>query len=811
MNYRMLAWVLCVFCGLSVGAGAGADGMGAVAAAEAGVSAQVAEAGRARLSELRREIARHDELYFRKNAPVISDDEYDRLKRELRDLEARFGDREDDAADSVGGAGGGSLAVGDDRSGVFETRLHRAPMGSLAKVYSDEELGAFHARMAARLGHEDVVYRVEPKYDGLAVSLTYENGRLVRALTRGDGREGEDITAELRARAAGVVEELVGGWVPELCELRGELFLSWSEFGRINAEREAAGAEVFSHPRTLAVGLVRRRAETDAPGEWAADAASAAASGAAGDGGPDADGAGDADARGVGEAERSLSLVVYAWGAWEPAGSRPETLREFRERLAAWRLPVVAEARGAVGGDELRAAVAEMRGAGARGGFPTDGVVVKLERRADQEMLGLGTEGPRWAVARKFPAERVASRLLGVSWRVGRTGVLTPVAELAPVELGGATVTRASLHNAEELARRDLRVGDWVWVEKAGEIIPQIAGVDLARREAGNLAPVPPTRCPGCAAPVRRGAAEGEGAAAGTEEGAKAAAGAVARMGAGDLRCVNAGCPERLARRLEHYASPAGMGLKGLGPSLVEALVKSGRVRTPADLYRLREADTESGLRSLPQVGGRFAGRLMREIEESRARAASDGARFLSALGLPGVGPGTARRLADAFPGLAELSAADEAALRRVSAEGGPGLGAVAARDLAEYLRGPLWREECASWLASGVGASWRGGGAPRGGGGPLAGKTVVLTGSLGPWSRAEATEKLRGAGATVRDRVTGETDLLVVGEEPGAKLAEARKRGIEVIDEAELMKRLGVDEADQEPDGTRDRDARTR
>ena len=278
---------------------------------EAGGAGEAPGDGRERLLSLRREIARHDELYFRKNAPVISDAEYDRLKRELRALEARF---DPSGGDDAGAAVAGAGVAGDDRSGVFETGLHRVPMGGLAKAYSDEELGAFHARAAARLGSEEIVYRVEPKYDGLAVSLTYENGRLVRALTRGNGREGDDITAELRARLGGFVGRLDGAGVPAVCELRGEVFLTWAEFARINADREAVGEAVFSHPRTLAVGLVRRR------------------EGAGADGGlPEA---GDRES---GDERRSLSWVAYGWGAWEPEESRPATLAELRERLSAWR------------------------------------------------------------------------------------------------------------------------------------------------------------------------------------------------------------------------------------------------------------------------------------------------------------------------------------------------------------------------------------------------------------------------------------------------------------------------------------------
>lgn len=685
------------------------------------------EAGtRERMLALRREIARHDELYFRQGAPEISDHEYDLLKAELRRLEASVvmpGEVRAEAGETPA----------DDRTGRFATHAHAVPMLGLDKAYSSAEVAAFHARAVAKLGHEDVLYRVEPKYDGLAVSLTYEHGQLVRALTRGNGSEGEDITKnvrlirDVRARLAGGVAASRPGRV----ELRGEIYLGAAGFARINAAREAAGDVAFAHPRNVAAGAVR-----SLDGELAGE----------------------------------LSWVCYGWGNWEPAEAAPATMADFQALVAAWGLPRPAEARLARGVAELERAAEAMREAGARGGFPTDGVVIKVEAVAEQRALGAGAGAPRWALARKFAPERAATRLLAITWQVGRTGVLTPVAELEPVTLAGSRVTRATLHNPGEIARRDLRVGDRVWVEKAGEIIPAIVGVDMAERLDQSTAYELPENCPACAVALVR---------------VEASNGQVA-----ELRCESAACPARIQRRIQHYASPAAMGVTGLGPALIEALVKSGRVAGPWDLYRLDEAD----LAALPRVGAKSARQVIASIEASRLTARREGWRWLFGLGLPGVGAGGARRLAAAFPDIESLARADEAAL--VAA----GLSAEVARGLEVWLRDETGRAEIAAWVSSGFGAGW-GATAPDSGAEQqavpgseaLAGEVVVVTGTLTRGSRASVTDELRAAGARVTENVGKETTLLVAGEGAApAKTAAAQKRGVPVIDEAELARRLG-------------------
>lgn len=691
-----------------------------------------------RLKELRREIARHDELYFRKAAPVISDYEYDQLKAELRGLEARVMK----LSEAGGAAGAAGETLGDDRSAGFKTYRHREPMLSLTKAYSDEEVAAFVARVEAKLGRGAVAFRVEPKYDGLAVSLTYEKGRLVRAVTRGNGIDGDDITANARLVVRGLVEQLgesggkegkrkdAAAWSgPDVVELRGEIYMGMAEFKRLNAVREAAGEDLFAHPRNVAVGTIRSQ-----------DAAELA--------------------------ERKLQLVCYGWGAWAPAGDRPATLGEFRAKLAAWGLPVVGIEKVVTDAAGLSTAVAEVRAAAPGLGLPVDGVVLKVERVSQQEELGLAPGAPRWAVARKFEPERVVTRLLGITLQVGRTGAVTPVAELAPVELAGSIIARATLHNAGEIARRDLRVGDWVKVEKAGEIIPAIVGIEKARRTGVEVPYVFPDTCPTCAGKLAQVAGEAV------------------------HRCANRACAAQVARRITHFATPAALEIAGLGPALVDALVGRGQARSPADLYRLSAEEWAA----LPGLGARSAAKLMAALAASRETAQANGARLIYGLGLPGVGEGAARRLAEVVPGLEALAKVEEETLRRPPNAGGAGLGESVARELVEYLQRPDVRAELTALRAADVGVSWVKKPAPsltEADAAKFHGQVVVLTGTLTRWTRAQATERLTAAGASVVADFSKEATLLVAGAEPGAKLKKARERGIEVIDEAELVRRL--------------------
>ena len=676
-------------------------------------SATTPAGAREEIAALRAEIARHDGLYHRQAAPEISDGDYDALKRRLRAWETAFPDRAREVP---------ALAeVGDDRSGLFKIYRHRERMLSLEKAYTETELRAFAARAEKALGKREVAFVVEPKFDGLAVSVTFERGRLVRAVTRGNGVEGDDVTASVRAiagwsetlRVPPAGEEGAGGsagGLPAVIELRGEVYVPFAEFQRVNAEREAAGEARFANPRALAVGTLRQRDTAEVT-------------------------------------RRGLAVVFYGVGACEPIAALPTTQRGLHERIRAWGLPGVSDVWPASGAEGVWRAVQAVARARAGLAYPTDGAVVKIDDAAAQRELGVGESAPRWAVAYKFAPERAETRLRAITIQVGRTGVLTPVAELEPVVLAGSTVARATLHNREEIARRDLRVGDFVYVEKAGEIIPALAGVNRARRSAEAVPFVFPTACPAC----------------GT--------GVVQRAGEVAVRCPGAACPAQLRRRIEHFASKAGVDIEGLGPAMIDGLVERGAVKTLADLYRLGPEDVAARGKN----AGKAAERVLAAIAVSRR---VELARVIFGLGIPQVGAGAARELARGCGSLAAVAALGEQA---------PAAGATAAvRAAAAHFAEPRNRAVVADLIAAGVQPTWAEAGA---GGRALAGKTFVLTGTLPTLSRAQATAKIEAAGGKVSASVSARTDYVVAGTEAGGKLEQARTLQVPVIDEAELLR----------------------
>lgn len=579
----------------------------------------------AEIARLRSELRRHDELYFKKAAPEISDADYDRLKQRLAKLE-----------------GSADEAFGDDRTGKLPHRTHLVPMSGLAKIYSKEELRDFLSRVAARLPDETPAFVVEPKYDGLAVSVTYENGKLTRAITRGDGTGGDDITAALRALTTTPrqlkTDTKTGTTMPATIELRGEVYMEHAEFERINRARRASGEEPFANPRNLAVGTLK--------------------------------GAGDADA-----AKRRLSVVLYGFGAWSPAASRPASQHELIARLESYGLPHPPATPAETGFDAVWAHIGEIARGRKKLPYPIDGVVVKIDSVAAREKLGEGAGAPRWAVAYKFDAERASSRLRDITFTVGRTGALTPVAEFDAVTLGGATLRRASLHNTEEITRMDLRLGDLVTVDKAGDIIPVVTGVDRTARDAKSVVFVFPTHCPECAAPLV------------TNDGARS--------------CPNDDCPTQLRRRLVHFAAKESVGISGLGPALVDKFVTAKLVRTPADFYRLKRED----LTALPGVGEKSADRLISAISRSKN---AEPWRFIAGLGIPDVGPSSARKIAGRFGSLRAFSVAtaeDIAALK---------LGAPAERALTGHFADPKQRAAVEALVSSGCGEKTKGANAAK-------------------------------------------------------------------------------------------------
>jgi DNA ligase (NAD+) len=671
-----------------------------------------------RISALRAEVAEHDRRYYRQARPEIGDQDYDRLKRELAGLEAKFPE-----AAKAAGADSPTGAVGDDRSEGFVTVRHRQPMQSLDNTYSEAELREFHERLVRLLGREELSYVVEPKIDGLAVSLTYEKGRLVRAVTRGNGVEGDDVTANALT-IKGLPRELrrsPHAPLPELIEIRGEIFMTLAEFQRINAERDDEGEERYANPRNLAAGTVKLL-----------------------------------DPRQV--AERTLEIVLYGVGACEPAKAGGDTQSGYHERLKAWGLPGVEKFWAARGIDEVWAAIGELDRLRQRFAYATDGAVVKLDSLAFQREVGSTSKAPRWAMAYKFAAERAETKLLSIFVQVGRTGVLTPVADLEPVILAGTTVTRATLHNRDEIARKDIRVGDFVFVEKAGEVIPAVVGVNFARRTAECTVYRFPTRCPSCGTAV----VETEGEVA--------------------LRCPNYDCPVQVRRRVRHFASKACVDIDGLGEAMVDILVEKGWIHSVAGIYRLKRDD----LLSLGKSVEKSTDNLLAAIERSKQ---AELWRFIHGLGIPHVGSASAKDLAGRFPSLEALSQAKHEDFISGKETVIAGIGETMAAALIDHFNPPKNRTLVRDLIRAGIAP--RAPAAAPSGDGPLAGKTFVLTGTLPTLTREEASARIEAAGGKVASSVSKKTSFVLAGSDAGSKLAKAASLKVIVIGEPELLELL--------------------
>lgn len=669
-----------------------------------------------RIAELRREVAHHDELYYRRAKPEIADFDYDKLKQELAALENLF----PEAAHALG-LESPTARVGDDRTEGFARVKHRQAMTTLDNTYDEAELREFHARLAKALGTEDLAYTVEPKIDGVAVSLTFEKGRFVRAVTRGDGEEGDDVTANVRT-IRGLPAALTGSPVPDLIEIRGEIFLRDEEFRRINQQQEEAGEPAYANPRNLAAGTVKQL-----------------------------------DPKLV--ASRKLEIVLYGLGYCEPAVVDSQSA--YHAQLAVWGLPVVEHFWSVRGIDAVWAAIGELDGV--RRGFPfaTDGAVVKLDDFAQQRhpkigYRGMGADGraeaarklsPRWACAYKFAPDRAETRVRDITIQVGRTGALTPVAELAPVFLAGTTVKRATLHNADEIARKDVRVGDAVLVEKAGEIIPAVVAVLIEKRPSDSQPYAFPRECPVCHTTAVRN--EGEVV----------------------WRCPNPECPEKVRRRIEHFAAKGSVDIEGLGEEMVALLLERGLIRSIPDIYRLKLSD----LLPLKKSGEVWAGNLIAAIAASRK---ADLWRAINGLGIPQVGAAAAKDLARTFRSLDALGGASEDELLRVG-----GFGAKTAAAVRGWFADPANRALVQDLQAAGMTPT-----PPAVASSALAGKTFVLTGTLPTLSREEATAKIEAAGGKVSGSVSKKTHYVVAGEEAGSKLEKARALGVAVLDEPGLL-----------------------
>ncbi|MBI3523621.1 MAG: NAD-dependent DNA ligase LigA [Betaproteobacteria bacterium] len=659
---------------------------------------------------LRSEIARHDYAYYVLDAPTIPDAEYDRLFRELRDIETQHPQllTPDSPTQRVGGA---PLTE-------FGQVQHRIPMLSLNNAFTEDEVLAFdrRCREGLNLGDSEIEYAVEPKYDGLAITLIYENGMFVQGATRGDGNTGEDVTLNLRT-VRNIPLHLDGSVsvYPARLEVRGEVLMFRKDFEKLNQQQRDAGLKVFVNPRNAAAGSLRQLDPKIT-------------------------------------AQRPLRF--FAYGVAELGGALPESHAALMEQLAAWNLPVAKERAVVRGRGGLLDYYARIGTARDTLPYDIDGVVYKLNRYADQEQLGFVSRAPRFAIAHKFPAQEALTTVEAIDVQVGRTGALTPVARLAPVFVGGVTVTNATLHNEDEVLRKDVRVGDTVIVRRAGDVIPEVVAVVLEKRAIMAPQFVMPKTCPECGSAVEKPEDE-----------------AITRCTGGLY------CPAQRKQALLHFASRRALDIEGLGDKLVEQLVDQAIVKTPADLYSLDPGN----LLKLERMAEKSATNILAAIDKSKQTTL---ARFIYALGIRNAGEATAKELARHFGGLDALMQADEAALQQV-----PDIGPVVAASIVSFFAEPHNRVVIAQLRAAGV--YWTEGEAARVVSSAILGKTFVLTGTLPSLTREEAQERIEALGGKVKSSVSAKTDYVVAGAEAGSKLDKALQLGITILDETQLLELL--------------------
>ncbi len=637
-----------------------------------------------RIAELRAMLDYHNHRYYTLDDPEITDTTYDTLMRELSALEAAYPALK--TTDSPTERVGGAVAE------TFSPVTHLLPMLSLNNAFSPQDFEEFDQRVRSKLGTETVIYSAETKLDGLAISLVYEHGELVRAATRGDGERGEDVTSNVRT--IGSIPRVIRQRLPPaLMEVRGEIYIDHAGFKRLNAAQRVRQEKAFANPRNAAAGSLRQL---------------------------------DSNVT----ASRPLTIFCYGVGACEGL-LLPDSHFECLQLLGAMGFRISPESRRLSGVSEVLAYHVGMLERRAGLGYDIDGVVFKVDSRSAQEILGQVAKAPRWAIAYKFPPEEKMTRVVAIDVQVGRTGALTPVARLEPVFVGGVTVTNATLHNADELHRKDVRVGDTVWVRRAGDVIPEIVSVVLEARGSEAVPFVMPCTVPGQA-------------------------------------------QSQLIQSLVHFASRRAMDIDGLGDRLIENFVQSGLIKSPADLYKLEEAQ----IAEQERLGQKSAANLVKAIRESRRTTL---ARFLYALGIREVGEATARQLASYFGNLDALLVASPEELERV-----PDIGPAVAGSIHAFFANPAKRTEIDALLKAEI--TWPEVQIQRAAALPLAGWTVVLTGSLATMTREDASEKLRGLGAKTTGSVSAKTKLVIVGDEPGNKAERAVTLGIPRLDEVGLQ-----------------------
>ena len=674
----------------------------------------MSESPRDQILRLRAAIQRHEELYRKKYAPEISDFDFDQLVDQLADLEREFPK-----------FAGPDLGIGDDKSEGFQQADHKAPMLSLDNTYDEADFRAFGDRLYKALGGTGLEFIVEPKVDGVAVSLTFEKGQFVRAVTRGNGARGDDVTANV-SLIREIPRTLKGA--PDLLEVRGEIYMALAEFQRLNQLREAEGEPLYANPRNLAAGTVKLLDSEEAR-------------------------------------KRRLSIVCYGLGACEPA-SAFASLKDFKNKLKVWGFPIRDDIDVQQGVDAAWKAIQQLDVLRRDLPFPTDGAVVKINRLEDQRRAGTTSKFPHWAVAFKFPPDQAETILRKISMQVGRTGAITPVAELDPVLLAGSTVARATLHNADEIARKDIREGDTVRIQKAGEIIPQVLGVVLEKR-------------PTDAKPFDFEARLKELGLDATRDGEEAAY---------KLRTPSR---EMKIRRLVHFASKQCLDIDGLGDAVAEQLVESDLVNVPVDALGI----TPPQWRMLEGFKDKSVDNMMAGLEQAKQRELW---RAIHALGIPNVGMQTAKDLSRHFKSMDALESAQagDLLITKVGKKGGlsyesviSGVGIEVSESILSFFSDPNHRDWVKAMRAAGLNlVEAAAAGTVEG----ITGKTFVLTGTLPTLGRDEARNMIEKAGGKVSGSVSKNTHYVVAGEEAGSKLTKAQELGVTILDEAGLRALLG-------------------
>ncbi|MFA7270659.1 MAG: NAD-dependent DNA ligase LigA [Sterolibacterium sp.] len=663
-------------------------------------------AAAARAEALRSEIERHSHAYYVLDRPTVPDAEYDRLFRELQQLESEHPElcTPDSPTQRVGGT---PLAE-------FGQVTHGVPMLSLNNAFAEEEAAAFDRRCREALGTEEVEYAVEPKFDGLAITLIYADGLFIQGATRGDGFTGEDVTQNLRT-VKNIPLRLAGPMTPAKLEVRGEVLMFRRNFERLNQQQRAAGLKEFVNPRNAAAGSLRQLDPKIT-------------------------------------AQRPLRFFAYAVA--ESSHAQPGTHSALMEQLVGWGFPVAKERAVVSGLAGLLGYYAQTGSARDSMPYDIDGVVYKVNRLADQQKLGFVSRAPRFAIAHKFPAQEALTTVEAIEVYVGRTGALTPVARLAPVFVGGVTVTNATLHNEDEVRRKDVRIGDTVIVRRAGDVIPEVVAVVPEKRPLLAQEFAMPGVCPVCGSQVEKPADE-----------------AIARCSGGLY------CPAQRKQALLHFASRRALDIEGLGDKLVDQLVDHGIAKTPADIYRLDMGK----LVNLERMAKKSAANLLTAIERSKETHL---ARFIYALGIRNVGEATAKDLARHFGSLETLMGAGEMDLQQVA-----DVGPVVAASIARFFAEPHNLEVIAQLRAAGI--HWTEGAADAVVSSAIVGKTFVLTGTLPTLTRDQAKERIEALGGKVAGSVSKKTDYVVAGAEAGSKLEKAQQLGIAILDETQFLELL--------------------